>query len=67
MGLMHNSTRHQHRRNVHGSKLLLYIWWDQLDVVYYVAAQTERNHHARSLSTTIYVFDLSIEGKTAGI
>jgi len=31
------------------------------------AAQTERNHHGRSLSTTIDAFESSIEGKTAAI
>ena len=31
------------------------------------APQTERNHHGRSLSTTINAFNPSIEGKTAAI
>ena len=48
--------------NIHGLKHLLCIWWDLLDVVYY-AAQTNWNHHGKSLSTTIDVFESSIEEK----
>ena len=53
------------KRNIHGSKLMLCIWWDQLGVVYYELPQL--NHHRRSLSTTIDAFEPSIKRKTATI
>ena len=53
------------KRNIHGSKLMLCIWWDQLGVVYYELPQL--NHHRRSLSTTIDAFEPSIKRKMAAI
>ena len=47
------------KTNIHGSKLMLCIWWG--------AAPAKRNHHWRSLPTAIDAFKPSIEGKTATI
>jgi len=67
---------HQHQQsakpNIHGSKLLLCIWYlggriGSAGCSLLWAAQTERNYHGRSLSTTIDAFEPSIEGKTAAI
>jgi len=37
--------------NIHGKKLMLCIWWDQLGVL--CVAQTERDHYWGSLPNTI--------------
>ena len=52
--------------NIHGSKLLLCIWWNQQGLAYYELLK--RNEIiTRSLSTTTDAFELSIEGKTPAI
>ena len=44
--------------NIHGSKIMLYIWWDQLGVVYYeLLKPTETIKHRRSVSNAIDAFE----------
>jgi len=53
------------RPNIHGSKIMLCIWWDQEGLVYYeFTAETWRFHYERSVSTTIDSFELCIARKT---
>jgi len=54
------------RLNIHGSKIMLCIWWDQKGLVYY-AAEIWRFHYGQSVSATIDSFELCIAKKTAGI
>ena len=44
---------------------MLYIWWDQLGVLW--AVKTESNHHRESVSNAIDAFESSIEGETATV
>ena len=39
--------------NIHGKKLMLCIWWDQLGIVYYELLKLERDHYWGSLPNTI--------------
>jgi len=45
--------------NIHGKKLMLCIWWDQLGVVW--VAQTERDHYSLKSNT---IDEPSTQGKT---
>ena len=54
--------------NIHGSKVMLCIWWDQLDVVMRLwTVKTDWNNHRRSVSNAIDAFEPSIERQTAAI
>jgi len=50
--------------NIHGKKLILYIWWDQLGVVYYKLLKRERDYYWGSLPNTIDEIQPSTQGKT---
>ena len=57
---------HQHRRQSRISMVPSY-WFPPAGSSLLWAAQTKRNYHRRSLSTTLDAFEPSIEGKTAAI
>ena len=51
------------RPNIHASKIILCIWWDQKSLVYY--AETWRFYYGRSVSATIDSFEPCIARKTS--
>jgi len=54
------------RPNIHGSKIMLCVWWDQKNLVYYKLLKPGRFHYGRSVLATIDSFEPCIVRKTAG-
>ena len=55
------------RPNIHGAKIMLYLWWDPLGVVHYELLKSSETITKGSLLKAIYAFEPRIEGKTSTV